>query len=156
MHASMLATWSKMFESLGELPYESDIPQKLLTDLKQRSLNSTARRIHLDGSLLFCGDKFVDLGNKAKIIHMFQTFINAKGRPLRCRELIRALFEQRDLNSMSKRQIACLQHNLVKLMSRGRSIVGPKLRSPDGFLMDWFVYNPKRRWWKLCEIRSEI
>ena len=105
-----------------------------------------------DSDEIIFGDKILDLSNQPLMKKLFVTFIDR----YRCRigreDLVEVIYD-RDMEHASRRRLMCDYHNIVKLVSRARTLAKYKLDSPENPRWDWFPYDSISEEWILMRPR---
>ena len=106
-----------------------------------------------DYKVLFDGME-LDLQKRKKIFQVFEAFSKASETNLSRQDLIYAVYPEFATKELSGRQRACVNHNIVKLISRARSLVSKKFKTVDRYIIDWFHYDATQERWSLYQLRS--
>ena len=149
-----LSMWNYIVERISSLPKSSPVPRMLLTYLRQREFESRAFCLRVEDKALRVGESRLDLGKRKKMLILFNSFLTSKDHQVSREDLIYRVYGQ-DVGSISERQLECLQHNIVKLVSRARIVLKTSIPSVEGTPVDWFPYDPERGKWSLYRIKRE-
>jgi hypothetical protein len=97
----------------------------------------------------------LDLNNKKKILTIYRLFCNHPNQKLSRDDLIQKIYNISDYDTLSRRQKSCLNHNIVKLISRSRKLAAKRFSNILPFKIEWFPYNSEEKSWKLIKINNE-
>ena len=111
-----------------------------LKALDRLSLCSIQKKIIFHG-------KELDLGRQKKIFSLFYYLFHNKINGLSRDALIKMIYCP-NKESVSERQMACYNHNMVKLISRARKIAKENF-SDANFFIDWFPHIAQSKKWLL-------
>jgi hypothetical protein len=114
-------------------------------------------KIVIDGNRVFCGEKCLDLTKKVKMLALFRVFVSAPNYRLSKEKLVEKIYLRTIDHQPSLRQQICLEHNIVKLLSRARKIAQTSLTFPHQkhMSLDWFVYDPYEKAYQLFRLRNK-
>jgi hypothetical protein len=117
----------------------------------------SALKIVVDGQRIFCGDKCLDLTKKVKMLALFKVFVTAPNYRLSKEKLVEKIYLRAIDHQPSMRQQICLEHNIVKLLSRARKIAQSALifSHQKHMSLDWFVYDPYEKAYQLFRLRNK-
>ncbi len=117
----------------------------------------SALKIVIDGHRVYCGEKCLDLTKKVKMLALFKVFVSAPNYRLSKEKLVEKIYLRSIDHQPSLRQQICLEHNIVKLLSRARKIAQNALTFPHQkhMSLDWFVYDPYEKAYQLFRLRNK-
>lgn len=107
----------------------------------------------MEGEVLFINDTPVDLSGKRKVLHLFHLFIETNDHICIRDQLIREIYQPTAV-PVSSRQLECFRQNLIKLVSRARTIASLAVSSHQGLALEWFAPRPRRKGWCLVQLKG--
>ena len=99
------------------------------------------------GSKVYLGHRCLDLTLKPQMLRLFEIFLDHGDGFLKRDELLQQIYEV-DLVDCSARYLCSLRNNLVKLVSRARTLANEFL-GESSEVQEWFVHDYKTRSWAL-------
>ncbi len=138
-------------------PHHDDQLKSWSTYINEHYDTMTSLKIIIDGHRVFCGDKCLDLTKKVKMLALFKVFAGAANYRLSKEKLVEKIYLRTLEHQPSLRQQICLEHNIVKLLSRARKIAQSSLGFPHQkhMSLDWFVYDPYEKAYQLFRLRNK-
>ena len=111
--------------------------------------------IHITDHFLHYNSAKLNLTNKDQILKVFKCFLNSKDLSVHKHKLIEEIYDIKlhADQSMSPRYISTLNHNIIKLISRTRSLANTL---PIESRHEWFPYMPKKQKWHLFRLNSVL
>lgn len=117
---------------------------------------SATFNLKVSGSKIYSQYGSIDLEKKTRILQVFILFLENDQFELARDTLIEKIYLSANSAPVSLRQTECLQHNVVKLISRARRLAETNLNRGIPLNVDWFPYDPCRRTWKLFNIKGSF
>lgn len=91
----------------------------------------------------------------SRICRLFLHFIETNKQEATKEELLLSVYKEEMLPRPSDRRLECLERNLVKVISRARTLA--KQTFKDGPRnVGWFPYHPAKRTWTLFVMAEEV
>lgn len=148
-------SWPEICHYINELPSSSPIPKLIFSHLKSHHEQINLGRIFLEGQRLkISQNQELDLTGRTRMILLFRAFTQSPNYKLSKEELIHQVYEETRGKDLSSRYVECVQHNLIKLLSRARSLVAQVATEIEGVPVDWFIFDHKDNIWRLVRVKA--
>lgn len=156
-HDTAATTVSESGEPQIVTPGHEDQLKSWSNYLNEHYDTMSSLKIVIDGQRVFCGEKCLDLTKKVKMLALFKVFASAPNYRLSKEKLVEKIYLRAIEHQPSLRQQICLEHNIVKLLSRARKIAQSSLTFPQQkhMSLDWFVYDPYEKTYQLFRLRNK-
>ena len=145
--AALVKSWELEFGSLGHT--QSDPVRESIADL------NLMPRVRLEHFMVYCNQACLNLSRKPTTMRLFEVFCSAPHYECSSNELIAKVYRIFDLNQRPERFVESLHCNLIKLISRARSLASRHLSKAAANGIEWFVYDQERKIWALYRLRHE-
>ncbi len=103
--------------------------------------------VYAADGLVFCNDRVANLRRRPLCYRLFEAFAQSPGRGWSKAELMVEIYPVTKGMDCSDRMWRCLEHNLIKLLSRARLMAYRQLH--NDLTIDWFWFEPRVGKWFL-------
>ena len=110
--------------------------------------------LRLTQGSVWLGAREMPFSRQSKIFDLFRTFLTAQGDSIGRDDLLKNIYGVAVEGSHSYRLSGCMRHNVVKLISRGRTLANSQLCYWEGVPLEWFPYDAAVRRWQLVRPRT--
>ena len=139
---------------IKELPaYDPRV--KLINLILSKQIPVGALNIEIQDKVVLLNNSRLPLMNKDKIFKIFNSFYQSTNYKLDRDTLIEYIYDQSNVLLMSERKKNCLNHNIVKLISRARRLAEQHLSTNDIVNVEWFPYDSSTKTWRFFRVKDE-
>lgn len=143
-------TKEKTIRMMKTLTREDPLIEEIFDLISQKSEGSDFR-FELDKRMIRTSAGNINLESKQKVFQLFQFFCLSRQKEFNRSELAQELYTIKDRASMRLKESS--HHNVVKLLSRARSLCKRFLASNHGsHEIDWFPYDHHSKTWSLMRL----
>lgn len=128
---------------------------KLINLILSKQIPIGSLDIKIEDKVVVLNNSSLSLLNKDKIFKIFDSFYQSSNYKLDRATLIEHIYEQSNVLLMSERKQNCLNHNIVKLISRARSLAERHLSTNNTVNVEWFPYDASTKTWRFFRIKDE-
>ena len=139
---------------IKELP-ANDPRLKLINLILSKQIPVGALNIEIQDKVVLLNNSRLPLMNKDKIFKIFNSFYQSTNYKLDRDTLIEYIYDQSNVLLMSERKKNCLNHNIVKLISRARRLAEQHLSTNDIVNVEWFPYDSSTKTWRFFRVKDE-
>jgi hypothetical protein len=149
--------WGLVLQDLRTLSTTHPNVLPFLKHLESASRKSLNSRIYIDETVVYCGDKSLDLSRSDMLLEVFRTFRKFPNQQVDRLTLISHVYFDGKIPNSSIRHLDCLNHNIVKLISRSRKLANETFTDENQLSpYEWFPYDPVSQSWRLYRFRESI
>jgi hypothetical protein len=112
-------------------------------------------RITVVDRRVLCNGRILDLARRPTTLSLFRLFCAAPRQEVSREDVLRELYGDEVADRASPRYLESLHGNIVKLVSRARILASAFLSQGPERGIEWFVYSPERRSWRLYQLQSD-
>ena len=141
----------ELIVELQECDYDTELEQIFSVYIKESPLGRVKKKFVLKGHSLSFAQKSLNLKNKEKIHKLISALLHTKKSTLSKDELVQAVYGESAVKpTMSPRRRECMNHNIVKLISRTRKLLCVFFGRKE---MVWLPCDPMSGGWRLFGFR---
>ena len=149
-------SWQSLLEKLITIPEEHSVASLVMRTLETTTFPASLIDIDLDHKSVSIAGHRVELSGKKLIVHLFQILNKNQPSGVTRDHLIQELYlNGRQPNGISERQRRCYNHNLIKLLSRARSLAKQALPRSRKIPVKWFPYDAETQRWRLFALTND-
>ncbi|MBP6218002.1 MAG: hypothetical protein KA436_05405 [Oligoflexales bacterium] len=152
MNPTEKQTWTDIRKKLCDPSASKLVEKALFLHLQNQVLHL---HVTISAQKVMLNQVSLDLSKRHKLWKIFSLFDSYGLKKLSRQDLIRAVF-QVDIASISTRQQACYNHNIIKLLSRARQLAEKSFAGQSSFVVEWFPYQASSQTWRLYQIRDWV
>ena len=134
-------------ELTSALPTLTDLPSRLPPG------KTLSPRLSLDGHKLCCNGLTVDLTRRPLMRKLFQLFCESPSGLVRREQVERHVYGVSEADPVSDRMRECMQQNVIKLISRARSLLEAHFKAEG---VEWICIDHEAGGWRLAKVVSRI